>query len=272
MMARQEDELETRDAGFLQDALMLDWCGKKDLQPEDLDVLRRLGFAARPRERQGWPLFRDHAPGWFPWFLDAQGANDLTRGLRATFATSELVRTRPGFFAPCDETPDLIPTIEFETAIAGNLQPEQVEWRRWLVPPPDEPEAIHPGEDVKLLAQLPARRDLKMEFDIVHTLTPVADERRPYFPRLGLVADQRSGFIFSMEMGGPGTPWSAHVQATWLKAMIEAQARPESLIVRRQEWLSPLRPLADAIGVKLRFQEILPAIDEFCDSFDREVR
>ncbi|HUG12789.1 MAG TPA: hypothetical protein VMM36_17365 [Opitutaceae bacterium] len=269
MDAKRGDGVPPRDAAIRQDAVMLDWGNKRAMQPEDLDVLRRLGYAPRPKERLGWPCFRDHAPGLFPWFLDSQGAADLTRGLRATIATSGLARADPGFFAPCDTAPDVLPTLDLETAIAGNLRPDQVEWRRWLVPEQDEPPPIVPDPQFTLLAQLPVAKKLNVEFDIVHTLNPVGDRSRPYFPRLALMADRRSGFIYAMDLAEPETPWEDLVRKTWAKALQSVQGRPERLHVRRPEWMKALRPLAEACGVKLHLHESLPAIDEAVESLDR---
>ena len=269
MDAKCGDGVPPREAAMRQDAVMLDWGNKQAMQPEDLDVLRRLGYAPRPKERLGWPCFRDHTPCLFPWFLDSQGAADLTRGLRATVATSELARTRPGFFAPCDTTPDLLPTLELETAIAGNLRPDQVEWRRWIVPEPEEPPAIEPGPQFSLLAQLPVAKKLNIEFDIVHSFSPVGDRGRPYFPRLALMADRRSGFIYAMELAAPETPWEDLVRKAWAKTLQSIRGRPECIHVRRPEWMQALRPLAEACGVKLRQHESLPAIDEAIESLDR---
>lgn len=269
MDAKRGGGVPPRDAAMRQDAVMLDWGDKQAMQPEDLDVLRRLDHAPRPRERLGWPCFRDHTPGLFPWFLDAQGAADLTRGLRATIATSELALAHPGFFAPCDTAPDLLPTLDLETAITGNLRPDQIEWRRWIVPEPEAPPAITPGPQFTLLAQLPVARKLSVEFDIVHSFTPIGDQRRPYFPRLALMADKGSGFIYAVVLARNETPWEDTVREIWSKALQSIRGRPESVLVRRPEWMDALRPLAEACGVQLRLCDSLPAIDEAVESLDR---
>ncbi|MBI3886805.1 MAG: hypothetical protein HY302_13905 [Opitutae bacterium] len=250
------------DALFAQDALMLDWGAKKALLPPDLAMLAALGHAPRPRERLAWPCLRSHRPGWYPWFLEEGEARELTAGLRATLAAAELARGHPGFFAPSEKEHDLLPTVTMREALAGPLRPAQVEWRHWQPSPVPAPVTVLPTPALAALAALPRAGGGGMEFDVFHAFAPVAEGARPYFPRLALMADARSGFIYATEMAPPERSWPELVTAVWIKAVRQAGARPEFIDVRRGEWLESLRPLAAALGINLRLVGGLPAIAE----------
>jgi hypothetical protein len=258
-----------RDAAFLQDAILLDWGAKKALAPEDLAVLAALGHAPRACEHRAWPCFRSHAPGWFPWFLDAAEARALTRGARALLACAELARVDEDFFAPCDEDDRVLPTVALADALAGPLQPAQVEWRRWELGPAPSPAPVAPPPAWSAVRALPINPRGTLEFDIFHLLSPVADTGRPYFPRMTLLADGGSGYIYGMEMAAPDRAWGDLVVSTWEKAWRSAKFRPATILIRREEWLPSLQPLAESLGLKLELRDDLPFIDEARESLER---
>jgi len=251
------------DLGFLQDALMLDWGAKKALVPEEIALLAQLGYTPKPRERQAWPCFRTHTPGLYPWSLNETEARELTLGLRATLACLLFADTRPYFFMPGEERSDLLPTVLMRDALAGPLQPEQVEWRQWQLPAPASPASPQPSPRwLAELKALPQEKGSLMEFDQFYMFTPILEDGRPYFPRMALVVDGGTGFIYGMETVSPKTSWGDIVLAVWSKALLSARARPEFIAIGQGPWLSSLKPLASALGIKLLLNEKLPFIAE----------
>ena len=255
------------DIAFEQDALMLDWGAKQALAPEDLALLAQLGHAPRPRERKAWPCFRSHAPGWYPWFLTAEEALQLTLGLRATLACAELAKRTPDFFAPGDEDIHVLPTVSMGAALTGPLRRDQVTWRHWEMPTAHPARVPSPASWPEI-ATRPLTKGCVLEFDLFHTMMPVAEGARPYFPRLALMADGKTGYIYAMEMGNPTRGWGELVVTVWEKALQPMQSRPEFVSILRSEWFEALRPLAETIGVRLLLQERLPAIEEARSSLE----
>ncbi len=250
------------DSLFMQDALLLDWGAKKALAPEDLAVLAALGHQAKPRERNAWPCFRNHSPGWYPWFLTGEDARFLARCIRALLACAELARQDPDFFAPCDEDDRVLPTVSIARTRAGPPPLESIEWRVWELAPPAAPPSPSVPAAWSALRARPQHPGAGLEFDIFHLPSPVADGGRPYYPRAALVADAGTGYIHALEMAGPGRTWADLVTAAWSKALTGAQARPVHISIRREEWLEPLQPLAAALGVRLVLAHELPFIAE----------
>ena len=253
-------------AMFEQNALLLDWGAKQALAPEELAVLSALGHQPKTRERNAWPCYRSHSPGLFPWHLDETEARSLAAGIRATLACAELARARPDFFAPSDGDDTVLPTVSLATALAGRLSPDQVEWRQWLLPPPPNPAAAVAPDSWSELAKRPKQSSLVLEFDVFHAMMPTSNGGRPYFPRIGLMADGKSGFIYGMDLAGPDRAWADLVTSLWGKTLAGLRERPGAIAIRRPEWADALRPLTEKLGVRLLVVEELPFIDEARDS------
>lgn len=255
-----------QEALFAQDALLLDWGAKGSLSPEELTMLAALGHRPKPRERNAWPCYRSHSPGWFPWPLDETEARALTTGIRATLACTELVRARPDFFAPCHDDAAMFPTMPLAAALAGQLSPEQIEWRQWLLPPPPSPVAAVAPDSWSELTGRPKKSSLLLEFDVFHAMMPTSDGGRPYFPRIGMLADGKSGFVYGVDLAGPDRTWADLVTRLWGKALFGLRERPGAIAIRRPAWMDALRPLTDKLDIKLLVVEELPFIDEARDS------
>jgi hypothetical protein len=208
-------------------------------------------------------------PGLFPWYLTPGEARELADGLRATCACIRFALRAPGFFAPRERDVSLFPTVRMADALAGPLQPEQVVWRRWLCPPLPAPAVVFPPPEIDELLGLPLAPEGVMEFDVFHAFAPVSAPARPYFPRVGLLVDGRSGFIYAMEMVPPALPWEDLVRRVWLKAIRTARARPAYYHVQHPEWIEALAPLAGALGGKVVLRQQLPRFVEARASLDQ---
>jgi hypothetical protein len=260
-----------RDAAFLQDALLLEWGAKQDLAPEDLSVLAALGHRPRSRERHAWPSFRSHSPGWFPWHFDEAEARAFTAGTRALLACAELARGQPDFFASCALDGAVLPTVTMAATRQGPLQAAQIEWRRWLLPPLPSPPAPTVPPTWRALAERAKNSQCVLEFDIFHAMIPSSDGGRPYFPRLGLMVDGKTGYIYTMELASPDRAWADLVTIVWEKALTALRDRPAVIVIRRPEWVAALQPLADRLGIRLELADELPFIDEARDSMERHL-
>ena len=62
---RPEDE----DVATMQNALLADFTDRRDLEKEDLSIIKALNLKIRGRKQ--YPLFRSYLPGYVPWFFPA---------------------------------------------------------------------------------------------------------------------------------------------------------------------------------------------------------
>src|SRR5262245_55021427 len=60
------------------------------LQKEDRDIIKKLGL--KFRGASSWPMFRNYAPGMFPWFLTSSEARFLTTALEQLLEVAPRVR------------------------------------------------------------------------------------------------------------------------------------------------------------------------------------
>ncbi|HWA27901.1 MAG TPA: hypothetical protein VG734_19755 [Lacunisphaera sp.] len=254
------------DALYLQDALLMDWGPKQALSPEELSLLSALGHRPKPRERNAWPCYRSHSPGWVPWHLDESEAKSLAAGLQATLACAQLARRQPDFFAPCIGNEHLLPTVEIAATRSGRLVSDKIEWRQWLVPPLPVPPPVAFPESWAKLARRSGSPSLVLEFDIFHALMPTLDADRPFFPRLAMLVDGRTGYIYGMDLATPNQSWAEMVTTSWHKVLSALRVRPKAIAIRRAEWRDALLPLAEGLGIELILVAELPAIDEARDA------
>ncbi len=264
-------DCDPRELMFLQDALLLDWGSKRELAQEDLAVLAALDHRPPSRARQAWPSFRSHVPGWFPWFLDEAEALALTCGLRATLACAALARANPGFFRPCEADGSLLPTVSVAAALRGPLADGQVEWRQWQLSPPAAPAPIRLPTGWESIRKKSLNNRGVLEFDIFLAATPTSDGGRPYFPRLGLLADGQTGYIYAMQLAPPARPWEELVTAVWAQALLSLQQRPRRIAIRRLEWMAALAPLAAALDIELELRDELREIDSARAAMERDL-
>src|SRR5262245_61281587 len=82
------------------------------LEREDRDIIKNLGL--KFRGANSWPMFRNYAPGMFPWFLTSSEARFLTTALEQLLEVALRVRDDEGVL--CGEADDeylvRVPSVE----------------------------------------------------------------------------------------------------------------------------------------------------------------
>ena len=58
------------DARFYQDALLVDFVPRKDLQKEERAIIQQIAFEPPVRRPKLFPQFQSHKPGYTPWFIE----------------------------------------------------------------------------------------------------------------------------------------------------------------------------------------------------------
>ena len=98
---------------------------------------------------------------------------------------------------------------------------------------------------------LPVRPGTVWEVDAAGTSSIVKDEEGPYFAKLALVVDRPTRFIFELNMFAPGDSATERTAGALTAAIRKAKFRPGKVVVRSQDLLVALRPLAAAFDVPL---------------------
>ena len=138
-----------------------------------------------------------------------------------------------------------------------------LDWRPMLLPPEPEKFFHVATEDLEKLLRLPVLPGAQFEF--AATVMPglsLLENGRPCFGRIGLLVESRRGLILNSEIQAGPMPAAEAAGRALVKGLLLAGARPERLLIGGTALEPVLRPLCDALKIKLQPASSLPALDE----------
>lgn len=237
------------------------------LDQPDRRVLQSLGRSYRGPN--AWPLFRSYRPGYLPWVLDADEARFLAVVLEQVLEV--VPRAIEGEI-------DLYHDFSFSTPLDWFVRtPRRTEdgvvwddaWEEVDLP---EPAWVPPEiaeTTLHRLGRLP-ERDLVLEVSFEPAPFVVHERgKRPYAPRLLLVADGASGFVVGHEVIEPQpTPEHAFALAPKLLAdlLVQSELRPREVRVRRERLADIFVDAFHSIGLPIELFEDLPEVQAALDA------
>lgn len=263
---------EIDDSWAMQNALIAEFTERRDLEKEDLAVIKSLGFKPQKNDHSPpYPRFRNHAPGFAPWFLTEEEGRWLAFALRCATDVVEAIEEDDDLLEP--EKPGHILTY-----VPRDTGGEALSWtRKWQMPEPYSepapPEAPLNELALRRIQGLQLKHDSAWEADAFFLAGGVIlDKDRPYYSRLAMVVQKQSGFIYNMEMLPPGEPPYLAMRDALLGALEKHGVLPSELHVRDELLWEALKPLTDKFAIKLRLKRILPAIVEAKEFLNAESR
>lgn len=267
----QNEEIDPEQDDFfaLNNALMAEFADRRDLEKEDLRVIKDLGY--KFRGSKAYPLFRSYLPGYAPWFLNESEAIFLTFALRCAVDFYLLYDENPVAVEPTQQGSYLVYMPEDTGGETSSFQ------RQWLKPEPHtKPEAPQIPIDKVRVRRIKEKAQFSgniWEVDFFFMSgARVLDGERPYFPRLITVADQSSLLILFVEVINLKVSPYAALQEGLLAAIEKHRIYPQEIRVKDEISWDVLKPLADSLGIRLRLDKNLPAIMEFKMAIARDWR
>jgi hypothetical protein len=239
------------------------------LQKEDRDIIKKLGL--KFRGANSWPMFRNYAPGMFPWFLTSSEARFLTTALEQSLEVAPRVRDDEVVLrGEDDEFLVRVPRVEnarlvWEDKVMRAPKPELKE----APPTPLDPELL------ESLKQLPEVTNV-IEIELTMLPMPVREKKdRPFFPYLLMLVDASSGVILGNDMLQP-LPSLDAMRAEFptkvAEHLLQLGARPLRVVVRTETTARSLAPLAEKLGIRIKLSPRLPALDEAMEFMGRMFR
>jgi hypothetical protein len=250
---------ENRDAGFYQDALLVDFVPSKELRKEERSIIQQIGFQPLGRKPRLLPKFQSHKPGYVPWFIDEAEARLLLDDLRKTVRFAELLRPNPALYSSRQENE--IPF--FLTSVTEPLTIEQLEWHIISpVPPPSDPPVDPHAFDLPLLLALPQPLQSAWELTAFYSPMPVGEPPRPYYPKIALGVDAATGMILAFQLATPEHTMAQAAARGLVQSIQASGSRPAAIKLDSINLIRALQPLASALGVELHQAKSLPMADE----------
>lgn len=258
----EADELELENLTEVS-ALKIEFVRKPELTPEEKRRVKTLGFQPAGKGPQRWPTFESMRPGFVPWHLDTAEAELLLHVLPRLTALGAAVR-------PLYEDEEAPPAEGFAfwpkgRALGAPLRREEVNWRRLRVPAEPAPKTFAADKatnaGLALLVQAPAS---VMEVDALGGLDAIWEGERPWFSKIAIAADARSGFVAGLEMAtSPDEPLEAIAGRALVAGMQALHIRPRVVRLRNARIRQALQPFASGLDIRLELQRALSGIDEF---------
>jgi len=240
------------------------------LEREDRDTIKNLGL--KFRGANSWPMFRNYAPGLFPWFLTSPEARFLTAALEQLLDVAPRVRDDEDVL--CGEEDD-----EFLVRVP-RVENARLVWEDKImrVPKPEMKKAAPAPLDPQLLESLKQLPEVTNVIEIGLTMLPMpAREKkdRPFFPYLLMLVDANSGVIIGNDMLRPLPSLDAmraEIPTKLAEHLLRLGVRPLRVAVRTETTARSLAPLADELGIRIKLSPTLPALDEAMEFMGRMFR
>jgi hypothetical protein len=254
--------LEADDTAYEQDLVKAEFVPRSALDKEDRAVLAACDYGP-PRQRgMKWPQFRSLVPGGFPWHLAQEEAEKLLFALPRAAAVARLAGDQPEVWADHRDGEVAFLPRNFDPA-RDELTPRQLEWFPMIPPPEPTPEAVLLDDPARArLREFPVAKGFYLELDVTYAPFPIGGTERPYFPKLALAVDRASGFVGGFHLSDLKDNDGAVGLGTVLQhALTQAAHRPEAIHVQRPRVAAMLSQAAEALGIPLKSQADLEALN-----------
>lgn len=237
------------------------------LQKEDRDIIKKLGL--KFRGASSWPMFRNYAPGMFPWFLTSSEARFLTTALEQLLDVAHRVRDDEDVLWGEGDDDFLVRVPRVEKA--------RLVWEDKImrVPEPELKEAAPAPLDPQLLESLKQLPEVTNVIEIELTMLPMPvreKKDRPFFPYLLMLVEASSGVILGNDMLQPLPSLDAMRAEFPTKVaghLLQLGVKPLKIAVRTETTARSLAPLAEELGIRIKLSPRLPALDEALEFMGR---
>lgn len=242
--------------------LQVSFENRENLEKQDRDLIKKLDL--KFRGKQSYPLFRSIRPGFMPWFITSEEARFLIYAIEQTLEVAPRVRENPNILDDESDAENEVCLVRFAEKKDGKLV-----WRDEMreIPPPAEKEFLIniPSSLIDELKAFPQTKNFVLEIDLFYAPTPVGEKgKRPYIPKMLLLADGRSGMIAGFQIIQPKeddlenyTEISRHL----FESLQKLNVRPQEIRVASESLFDLLKGANQQLNIKLRQTDDLRAIE-----------
>lgn len=239
-----------------QNCLMCSFEDREFLSVEDRKQIKDLGLSYRGRN--AWPLFRRYEPGYHPWYISKEECILLTHALKQTLLTvGDILAGRIKIDMERGRT------VLRYSRVKGN----QMEWfskEIQLAYPVASYRPIKINDDI-LLQKIKAAGSMEntsLQADILYMPSAIQDNKgeRPYYPRLFILAEQKSGQILDYNMF-QSVNNDANVVIHRLADICLKYGIPKEIIIRNDIMKAILGDFCLKTGIGIKVAKKLSAVD-----------
>jgi hypothetical protein len=243
-----------------QNCLMCSFEDRDLLANKDRKQIKDLGLSFRGRN--AWPIFRRYEPGYNPWFINDEECIFLTHALRQSLFVAGNVLT--GQLRMDMEQGKTI--IRYSEEKDGKLEWFSKEVQMELPTVTYNPVTISDDVLLQKIKKAGNMHNISLQADTSYMPSAVQENNgeRPYFPRVFILAEQKSGQILDFEMYQSISD-DANVTLNKLIGICLENGIPKEIQVRNEAMAAILDDFCKKTGIKLKVVKRLPAIDQMME-------
>ncbi|MBF0329458.1 MAG: SEC-C domain-containing protein [Nitrospirae bacterium] len=251
---------EDSDMMYEQNCLMASFENKSDLDKKDKDLIKKLGIQAKGKK--AWPMFRRHEPSYLPSSLQKDDLVFLTAVLQQAKHVCLRFKNDKTLLSPSSK--DL---YFFRSHDKANER-----WQdEWLKPEITESSPVVPAVINDIVIQRIKSKAKSTpavwEIDFFYAPTPIKSKNKPFFPYGIMIIDSKSGFVYEMFLSEKNK-YPSQFPERLLSCLEQNSFLPKEILVKKEEALNLLQPIADKLGIKLNKVVELAALETAKRSMD----
>ena len=254
------DIIPQHEALHLQNCIMCSFEDRDMLANADRKQIKALGLSFRGRN--AWPMFRRYEPGYHPWFINQEECIFLIHALRQTlFVATNVISDQLKMDMERGKT-----ILRYSKEEDGKLQ-----WysKEISLPYPIvsyKPLEINDHVLIQKIKKAGSRGNISLQVDTCYMTSPVQENKdeRPYFPRVLIIAEQKSGQVVDFEMYQSITD-DANVTLNKLMRMCLERGTPKEIQARSDAMIAILDDFCKKAGIKLKMVKRLTIIEQLME-------
>jgi len=254
------DTMPSYQALHYQNCLMCSFEDRDLLTNDDRKQIKNLGLSFRGRN--AWPMFRRFEPGYHPWYINKEECIFLTHALRQTLFVAKGVMS--GQLKIDMEHGKTI--LRYSEEKDGNLEWYSKEIQLAIPTVLYKPVEINDDVLIQKIKKAGSMGSVSLQADIRYMPSPIQEHKdeRPYFPRVFILAERKSGLIIDFEVY-QSIRDDANVALNKLISMCLEKGAPKEIQVSSEAMVAILGDFCRKTGIKLKIVKNLSAIDQMIE-------
>lgn len=243
-----------------QDCLMCSFEDRDQLTNDDRKQIKDLELSFRGKNE--WPMFRRFEPGYYPWYINQEECVFLTHALRETLFVATNVMT--GQLRMNMEQGRTI--LRYSEKKGGKLEWYSKEIQLAIPKVSYSPVKITDDMLIQKIKRAGRMGDISLQVDTCYLPSTVQENKheRPYFPRILIVADLKSGMVVDLEMYQNITE-DVNITLNKLIGFFLKNGIPREIQVRSERMVAILGDFCKKTDIKLKVVKRLASVDQVLD-------
>ncbi len=249
------------------DAYMVEYVNKSELEQHEKDLFKSIEYA--PTGRLMYPVFRDYKSGYFPWFIDREGARFLSHVLHQAVDIARRLLDDEELLIP-PKTNEYLIRVPFKQ---GNSIVWEDEWKN-PAPVRTKRKQSYTADTTRCteIMHTVKHRGGILELDSFYNLETVIDaEPRPYFANVIFAVDHNTGYALHHAIARPDN-YAGEMQNVLFDVIEKRGAIPEKILVRNNEIAAILSPVTEPLRTTIQVQRKLKVFDKLKKTMGRFFR